>query len=388
MRLTTILLLLIAFVFSSCSSPNKLIKEGKYERAFQLLLTKLNKNPKSKDTRETVLNLFSRMQSADLTGIQELKQGNDPDKWLKILKLYQTLEERQSQLSEIDENIFFHAQYKPQNYLSRIENARYETVEDWMGKAEDVLKEDNRNSFQQAYAYFKRVDSLWSNYNNVQDLIEIAEEEGTAHVFIDVRESDSLKIPSEVWHSLDHLDVTQINEAFIRFDTIKRANEEYDFEIELSIDSVMLSGEQLSSDTFQDTKQVNEGWEILKDLKGNVVKDATGSPISVPRYAKVKADVQIFTQKKSAVIRASIRLYDDKTDELLDKEEVRGRHSFMHQYARISGDSRAVSERVKSIMELDKVEYPTDTVLLLKAAQKLKKNIYNRIRKELNYMEK
>ncbi|MFA8450562.1 MAG: hypothetical protein ACEPOW_07705 [Bacteroidales bacterium] len=384
MRKFFLKLFIVSFVFCiSCSVSKKYIQQGNYQKAFDVLLKKIIKKPDSKDLRMDLMLSYDKLQSQDLLSIQEYKESGNRDAWWHILLAYQRLDVRQKQFEAIPGKALKQIQYKSQDYNSQILISKQNAAEELFDLAKEELVIGKRRNFREAYHMFKKVDSLVPNFNNVKSLLVRAQDKGTVHVLIDIDNEDSLNLPKEILMDLDRLEIGQLDGPFVKFDTVLRSDDYYDFRLILCLDSLFVSKDITHKDRINDSKKIREGWETLKDLNGNVVLDAHGNPITVPRYVEVKADVDIISQRKSAIIAGQLKLFDNHTNQLLQNKEIESKANFLYQFARVNGDYRAISERIREIVDKQPAKFPEKDSLLLKAAQQMKIQIYERIKKEI-----
>ena len=86
-----------------------------------------------------------------------------------------------------------------------------------------------------------------------------------------------------------------------------------------------------------------------------------------------KAVVTDKTMTKSATLKGKIQIIDVKNDEILISTPYQATSTFLYQYAEVSGDSTACSEKTLQLSNKQLIDFPDDKSLLEDASRELNK---------------
>jgi TolB-like protein len=125
----------------------------------------------------------------------------------------------------------------------------------------------------------------------------------------------------------------------------------------------------------------SKGKEAARVVRGTEkYKDGEGKTQERNVYGDVHADVTYYTKVASASISGSYRIIDVRTAKVKRSESVTGKYEFRHKYARFSGDERALSSDVHTLVLKDEGLAPVDEEMVNYAAKDLSASLANTLK--------
>ena len=137
----------------------------------------------------------------------------------------------------------------------------------------------------------------------------------------------------------------------------------------------------MSEKSFSEKKEIPDGFQYLLDEKGNVKKDTAGNDIKLPKNKVIEAQILEVFQSKSAGLSGRLEVMDLHTKGVRESRDINTVAIFENRAASFKGDERALTEDTKKRLGNRPAVFPTDAVLLLEAARKLRPLVISELRK-------
>lgn len=387
----THLILLLSFLILgtlavSCTSSEKLLQRGEYDRAINKSAEKLMKKPNKTKELNVLTEAYALANSFDLDRIEFLEMEALKQNSIEIFHLYEQLNRRQNVIRKLPAQI--RSQFTIVNYNQEIINAKNLAADTSYLRGIELLDRGDRMSARQAYEEFYRIRVFFPGYKDVDDLLYEAKYHGTNNVlFVIENESDKV-LPSDFEAELKKAALKELNTEWLNFDTYEDSLVYYDNYVVLNIRDIEVSPERIENRPFTETREIQDGERYELDQNGNVKRDSLGNDITVPNMVTVSAEVTESNQTKSAFVGGSIDYIDLITDQLIRTDNISVEAIFDHFSAMASGNEAALSAETAAMIQNRPIPFPPDENILMDAASLLKDQAKNHIAGNLHMLER
>jgi hypothetical protein len=383
-----ILYILVAILFlSGCASSNKLLQKGRYDEAIQKSVKKLMKKPADRKEILTLDKAYNIANERDLERIRYLKIENNPKDLNEILNRYQALKNRQSLVRKVtplnlpDRTI----SYPYTDYDYEIVAAKSGAADYFYANAQKLMKNNDKESYRQAFYEFKKVQEYIGNYKDVHQQIQLAREKGMSRALVYVKNHTHLRLSPEFEEQLltvnpRYLDTEWVDYHFRDLDeTIN-----YDYYIAVNLRVIDVSPDMVTEKDKIEKKTIEDGFEYVKDARGNVMKDSLGNDIKIPKYKTLTCTLIEKFQQKIVSIEGDIEFTSENPRQMMKREPIGARSVFEHSSARAIGEVEALSEESKKMIERPQLPFPNDIEMILRTTETLKTAIGEGLRRNRN----
>lgn len=373
----------------SCTSIEKLVDTGQYDKAIYFSTNKLSgAKVKKVEYVRGLETAFKKATDRDMAYIEKLKNEGNPESWETILSVYATISNRQESIRPLlpltDEN------GKKANFLFVNTNdlekeAKEQTINFLYSSAKDFLQEarstKDRIPARKAYDALLRLKNYSARFMDVPQLEREARELGTTKILVNVQNYSQAVFPAGLEDEILRLGFRDLDREWQKFDAYPERNREYDLGITLILSNVQVSPGSVSEKSFSEKKEIPDGFQYLLDEKGNVRKDTAGNDIKLPKNKVIEAQILEVFQSKSAGLSGRLEVIDLHTKGVRESRDINAVAIFENRAASFKGDERALTEDTKKRLGNRPAVFPTDAILLLEAARKLRPLVISELRK-------
>jgi hypothetical protein len=373
----------------SCTSIEKLVDTGQYDKAIYFATNKLSgAKVKKVEYVKGLETAFKKATDKDMAYIEKLKNEGNPESWETILSVYATISNRQESIRPLlpltDEN------GKKANFLFVNTNdlekeAKEQTINFLYSSAKDFLQEarstKDRIPARKAYDALLRLKNYSARFMDVPQLEREARELGTTKILVNVQNYSQAVFPAGLEDEILRLGFRDLDREWQKFDAYPERNREYDLGITLILSNVQVSPGSVSEKSFSEKKEIPDGFQYVLDEKGNVKKDTAGNDIKLPKSKVIEAQILEVFQSKSAGLSGRLEVIDLHTKGVRESRDINAVAIFENRAASFKGDERALTEDTKKRLGNRPAVFPTDAILLLEAARKLRPLVISELRK-------
>jgi hypothetical protein len=373
----------------SCTSIEKLVDSGQYDKAIYYATNKLSGAKVNKvEYVRGLETAFKKVTDKDMAYIEKLKNEGNPESWETILSVYATISNRQESIRPLlpltDEN------GKKANFLFVNTNdlekeAKEQTINFLYSSAKDFLQEarstKDRIPARKAYDALLRLKNYSARFMDVPQLEREARELGTTKILVNVQNYSQSVFPAGLEDEILRLGFRDLDREWQKFDAYPERNREYDLGITLILSNVQVSPGSVSEKSFSEKKEIPDGFQYLLDEKGNVKRDTAGNDIKLPKNKVIEAQILEVFQSKSAGLSGRLEVIDLHTKGVRESRDINAVAIFENRAASFKGDERALTEDTKKRLGNRPAVFPTDAILLLEAARKLRPLVISELRK-------
>lgn len=378
--------LLLALSASACKSPQKLAESGDYDQAINLAIDRLaGKKKKDPQHVATLQDAFAKATERDMSRAEQLKQENKPENWERVYDLYDRVLRRQDKirpLLPLQDKRGVEASFRFVRAESLLNEAREKAAEHLYFKAKDLLaagQQGNKAAARQAYSEFGRLNYYYQSYRDRNELMALARELGISHIYFEIVNDAPVVMSAALEEALTEIRTAELNQEWQQYHLRPVSEITFDYRILMRLTRLDVTPELVRERQYEDTKEIEDGFDYVLDERGNVRKDSLGNDIKVPRRVVIRANVLEVEQHKKALLDARLEVYDARSKALLDSQPIAADAVFQNFAATFSGDRRALSADTRSRIGNQPVPFPSSEALLLQAADAIKPTLRNRI---------
>lgn len=362
-------------IFVGCVSSKKLLEKGEYDKAIAKSASILRKNPNDGKEFQILKEAYRKANRFNKERIQFLKKENRSENSYEIYRLYSLLNRRQQIVESLPAKL--QDQFTHINYDDDIIQSKKAAAENFYQQGRKDLNRGGRENARLAYSQFVQVTKIYSNYRNVNQLMNEAHLAGTTHILFRINNQSNVHLPKEIENDIHNLSLTDLNSFWMNYDTYPDSLVRYNYYVELNIKKIHVSPEVIEKKFYSKVRKIQDGMKYVLDSKGNVKRDSSGNDIKVPRMIYVTANLKETIQHEEAFIGGSLDYVNLSDNQLVKTEPLSASSVFEHRSAAVRGDKRALSEKNRRLIRSRPVPFPSNEAMLSDAARNLKKETKN-----------
>ncbi|HYC39064.1 MAG TPA: hypothetical protein VEB63_01145 [Chitinophagaceae bacterium] len=343
------LLTLSVFTLLACKSPEKLYQQGDYAEAVERTVKKLQKDPDNAQLLDLLRRSYGEAAETHQSRIRSHSGSESELRWEKIHAEYMSL---QRLYEEISQSPAAAGAIRPTDYSSFVNTYSDRAVKVRIDRGVAEMQKQTRASFRNAYHEFQAAVQLQPGNAEAREKMHEAYEHAVTKVLVLPLETyygsgfansryggydyRMRNLESDLLRQLQH----QAGGEFVRFYSEWDA-ESRNFRPDEIVD---LRFVDFFAGPYHDRQSTRR---VSKDI---LVREIVHRPDSIVKvYEKVYADVITTTRtmRSEGVMMLTIR---DAEGRWLGSREFRGGHDWSVQFARYSGDSRALSEHDRQLL--------------------------------------
>src|SRR5690606_24282155 len=218
----------------------------------------------------------------------------------------------------------------------------------------------NKYDYRKAYDDLNYLDEINPNYMDVRQKMEEAHMKGIDFVKVALHNDTKMIIPERLEDELLNFDTYGLNDIWTVYHHNPLANVDYDYEMEVSFKDINISPEQVREKEVIKEREISDGWEYVKDRRGNVVKDSLGNDVKIEVFKTVQCRLYQFTQFKAVQVGGNVIFKDLRTNQNINSYPLSSEFVFEHTYADYDGDKRALDDSFIRLIDVRSVPFPSN----------------------------
>jgi hypothetical protein len=378
MKRTIGILFVAAMLMSGCGSSKKQLEVGNYDAAITKAVTELRKKPGSEKDIETLERAMNIALEQDNERIRYLKMEGRTNAWDEIYMIYRKMSDRQAAVRTVTPIRYQGRtiEWPYVDYMQEMVIAKKNAADFYYAHGQELMKNNTKESYRQAFAEFARAREYVGDYPDIDQMMQESHYLGISRAYVTVKNYSVVKFPEEFEKDLLALDLPRLNSEWVEYYTTMPDNDtQIDYLININLRTVAVSPDrQFQRDTLVKAR-VEDGFDYVKDAKGNVMKDSLGNDIKVKKFKDLQcALIQTF-QVKECVIQGDVEMIALYPERTIKKEPIGARSDFEHVSARAIGDVGALSAEQKKMLQSQTVEFPMDVEMVIMCTENLKNAI-------------
>ena len=371
--------LLFVFVLASCSSSRNAKYETPEDKALLSAIKKVEKNPSDITSQKGLMQLYNDAATQHLNNIDVYKTLNDESRWTKILKEYEAIE----RLNRTVNTSKVAAKYiRPISFTAEIQKTRNQAAEDYYNLGLEYLGNNDKESARHAYNLFNKSAQMEPGYKDVKRQLSIAKEKSIINVVINPIRDESRYYGNLGMNRFgnsfnnDYLQRNLVRDlggsssgnTFARYFTdqdARRSNTIMDWVVDLTWTDLDIPR--------PNSRQFNRN--ASKEIK--VGTDTSGKAI----YQTVTATLYVTQYYFTARGELEVRVTDAHTGYNVNLNRYSSTVDWSQDYATYRGDSRALSDQDRLILNNQTIREPRKEDILDELFRKIypqaKNGLYN-----------
>jgi hypothetical protein len=388
MLIISSIIALMAFTTTACHSARKFAENGDYDSAIEYCVKHLRGKKKKQDDLVRGLEMaYERAQDRDLRRLENLQAQNTLESWERAHSVALDIRDRQDlvePLVPLRSKDGYIAHFEFVGAEKMVANAAAKASELMYAQAERLLVQaetGDRKAARTAYDLLEDLGRKYTrNYRDSQHLMSTALHLGASYTLFSVSNQSNEVLPVQVENKLTRLAVQNLDARWKKFDTSRDGNQKYHYRAKFILERIEVSPELVRENRYWDEKHINDGFEYVLDKRGNVIKDSLGNDMKRVKTAIVRADVLEINQRKTALVRGMLEVYDATGSQLLERKPITTEVVFDHLSVSWRGDERALSDKTRCNLGRVPAPFPSDSDLLYQASDQLQPMLADALR--------
>lgn len=377
--------ILVGGLLLSCASSQKLLEKGKYEKAINKSAEKLRKDPGDNDELRVLKEAYYQANRIDKDRIEFLEEEGRDQNWLEIYNLYVRLDNRQDKVEALPQRV--RSEFDFVDYDDEIIESKETAASVAYDRGMRLLRKGGKVNAREAYYNFEEAYNIYPDYKDVRQRIDQAHFRGMNHVLFAMENNSEVLLPEDFDAELRKVALKELNTLWVNFDTNEDTTKAYDYLVVLNIKNIAISPEQSETETYTESREIQDGMRYVFDENGNVKKDSLGNDIRVPNIVEVTAEVKERIQRKSARVAGSLEYISLFDDQLVKTDDISVEAVFEHFSASAVGNEKALSEESREKINSRPIPFPSDEVMLMDASALLKNRAKALVSNSRNILE-
>ena len=382
----TILFVSILTLFIACGGvkkTQKAVNTGNYSDAINQSLRNLTENKTKKGNQPYVLLLedaFAKNTERELEQIVFLQKDSNPANYEAIYKRYNNLKQLQEKIRPLMPLKIYEekrdAKFALVNYDDKIITVKEKLSKYLYTNAENLLKNaTSKQDYRKAYDDYNYLSEINPGYSDSKQKMEVALSKGIDYVKVDMLNSTHQIIPNKLAEDLLNFNTYGLDDLWIKYHKNPLSNINYDYGMQISLNDINISPEQVKEKDIIKEKQVKDGYKYALDSNGNEVKDSLGRKIKIDKFKTLKCRFHQFTQFKSVQVTGKVNFTDLNTKQEVNSRTLSSGFVFEHSYANSYGNQEALDSDLIYLLDLEAVPFPSNEQMVFDAGEKLKSEI-------------
>lgn len=325
--------LLLAFtLLTACHSPRYFVQKGDLDKAIVLYCAQMQKPSNSRYLEKNGADLesiYAQAQGRDSITLERLYQEGRDEYWPAIHDLHLRIQERQQRVSQLPEGRTRKGQKLVFPMMPSIDSleseSRHHAAAFLYAHAQALLaiadSTQNRRAAQEAYY---TLCDLKSNYFPIWEetnaLLDSARQEGKIHVLLQTGGTVDPSDGQSFWESIQLNPSTMKSEWLVIYPE-SAPGQVFDYVAHCQLVSLYIGSECNSSTEQIETKQVEDGFDEVRDSSGQVVSRTlrykTETTVTTTYYSSRRADATVL-----------LELEDTHTGQIVWSTSIPGYYSY------------------------------------------------------------
>lgn len=386
-----IILILSILVFGACTtlkSTQKDINSGNYKTAMLDAISKIKKDKnsdKSKAYADLLFNAFQKYRDKKHRDIAFLESDSQKNNAQDLYESYREIKYYQDQIRPLlplksSKNKVLN--FKLNDYSDEIIDSKRNLTDQLFSEALDLIDQNNRQSYREAYQLLKRVEGLNPHYKQLKEMQNITYQNGVSYVWISSVNQTDLLLPKKFQREILNLDTYHLDDFWTVYHNNPNEQLDYDQKVIVEFTDFNFSPERLQERETPLEREIIEGWEYKKDRRGNYVLDENGNKIKEEIISVAKGLFLETRQSKEVQVRAKVRFVDLYKNEQITSRDFESLFVFENNFAQFKGDPKVLRPKEQLLIQKGFVNFPSNERMLLDAVQDVKTKIKTILKKQ------
>jgi hypothetical protein len=380
--------IIAALIIAGCSSPKSLYKNGDLHGAVMTSIQKLRANSLNDKNKVVLEQAYNELNASEFGKIELLKKENNPANWERIMQLYQSIDYRQNMIKP-HLPVYVKKEYrnldiKIVNIDMQLTDAKNQSAQYLYSKAEGLLKTKGKNDAREAYYTYSKIYGIFADYKDISTKIKTAKAIGTNLVLLDYKNNSNMMLTKDFVNELMYISTASLQSEWAEVIT-KKDDRVIDNIVVINLRNIQVSPEQINQREFTESANIQDGYTLMYDSTGKVMKDNNGKEMNKPKYKMVYAMVKEMAQHKEGYMDGSFDIMTYNTSSLIHSEPMRVGLIFNNIASIFTGDKRALTDVTRANLNNRPLPFPSNDKMMFDGVQTIKSDLHKMfsLRKEL-----
>lgn len=356
LKLYSLLFITVSVLFISCATAKKMYEKGNYDEAVELAAKKLQKKPNDAATLDILQNAYRFAVEDHETRIRNNSNSSNDLRWewnyseyLDLQRLYDAIRKAPAVFDIV----------QPTDYSSFVATYREEASNARVDRGLALMESNSKNNYRQAYYEFQKALSLKPGDLSIKQKLDEAYEGAVTNVIVLPVVQSGYQYSSYNYNYTDFNNnvlryLNNNNTQFVRYYSPAEAGS-FGIRTDMIVD---MRFSNIDIDHYRDQRSTRE---VSKQV---VVKETVVKPDSVVKeYATVKAKITTTrrTLQSNGLLQVTVRDYNNQW---IWSDTYRGDYNWSAEFSTYTGDSRALSEEDKKLVNRREEFPPSDREIM------------------------
>lgn len=336
-----VLLSILAYVISSCSTGSSAYQHGDYYKACQEAIERLRSNPKSQKAQTVLVQAYPMAQKIAQKEIDNATLANGPDKYDIIVFQYERLNQLAKQIFNCPKA--YELVPQPSEYIAEMAKAKQLAAENAYNSGLKALNAGGLDQARIAYQLFQNVNRYVSGYKDVLNKMDESRYYATLRVIVQKPVTNAnFQYSADFFFKNLMAEIRQNSQnRFIRYYTEEEAQTE---KMRNPHQYIALNFENF---TIGNVRESSNTTELKRDsvVVGTVKVDGK----VYNSYNTVTAKFTTLRREISSGGVLSLRIVDAQTGQEIQRKDLSGSYVWNTSWANYKGDDRALNEEQKRL---------------------------------------
>lgn len=324
--------LLALTIGASCDTPQHFAQQGNYDKAIEGYSSNLRYQGKNNKKEKDLSGLeasYALAQSRDSAELVLLGSPPKNENWPRINALHRQIQTRQktvASLQPLQSRKGYAPKFAMVNDIDSLQDdSRRRAAAYLYDQAQYLLaithSTGQRQPARDAYYMLRDLKSNYFLYwENTNTLIDSAYQAGKAHVLFETSVQNGVSDSSTFWGAFN-FSPSFVNNEWLVFYTNPAARESFDYKAQCKLVSLYVGSENNSQTERVETKEVEDGYDILTDSLGKIVSTTI-------RYRTETKTITTYHAHREANGSMLLSLKDEHTGKMLMTQTIQGAYKF------------------------------------------------------------
>lgn len=369
--ITVYLITVTSLLFNACSSGQKSLQSGDYDRAVYTAVNRLKSNPTKRKAIETLRKGYDYALNRHLNKIKDIKLTDDAFKWEKIIYEYQAINNLAYQIGDCPACLSVIPDAP--RYVAELSDAKYFAAEARYNAGIKLLDRGNRADARDAYYNFERAEQYYPSFKDAKTKMDDAYWAAVIRVRVEPVQVNSrlYKLSNEYFQNkIDEYLKNYELKSFVRFYSPQEAmlaKVKFDQVLQLSFDDFVV-GQTYIKERIEDIKREN--------VKIGETRDSVKKAV----YGTVTGRLTTYEKTISSSGLLDFRVIDLTTNKVINQEKMPGTYIWVDKWGTYRGDERALTDQDKALLKRRESRPPAPQELFLAFTKPIYEQLTQKVR--------
>lgn len=346
MRKIHILIIVVAVVFSSCSTGKKSLERGNYYDAIMKAVSRLGSDTDNKKASQVIQEGYPLAIAYYQEEIDLILTSNDPFKWKQTLDIMQTVNGMSEGIRRVPAARRLVRDIKI--YTSEMTDVQNKAAQEYYAAGMDALNHNTRESAKQAFFYFQNADGLVRGYKDTRQKMLESKDLATLKVIVEqIPVNGKYEYSAQFFYDnvFQMLNQQFQENSFVHFfspEQAKISKLKYpDMVLQMGFYDFYIDRPQHYEEEKDLSRQIEEKYDV------KISRDSTVTRVRmVPKKGKIK----ILTDQVGSGGLLELKAVEFQSKKIVFTDKIPGEFTWKNQYGMFLGDKEVLDNELTQII--------------------------------------